>query len=134
MMAASARMVGTVEPSAAVRKSGVDASRYSRAFCEARARARRARRARDDDTRGALTARRVRCARRVPIVVWRAAEMAAVFAAARVAVAASTSEVESPEEISARDAARPNRRKDRIIGTANTPFSETIIGILAEKP
>jgi hypothetical protein len=70
----------------------------------------------------------------VPIVVCRAAETAAVLVEARAAVTASTSAVSIPEESSARDAASPNRRKDRKIGKANTPFSETIIGILAEKP
>ena len=51
-----------------------------------------------------------------------------------VAAAASTSAVNRPEVHSASDTASPSRREDRKIGTANTPLSETIIGILAEKP
>ena len=63
-----------------------------------------------------------------------AAETAAVPAAARVVAAASTSAASRPEVNSASDTASPSRRQDRNIGTAYTPLSETIIGILAEKP
>jgi hypothetical protein len=81
-----------------------------------------------------LTLRRARVARRVPIAVLDVAETATVPAAALVAAAASTSAVNRPEVHSASDTASPSRREDRKIGTANTPLSETIIGILAEKP
>jgi hypothetical protein len=70
----------------------------------------------------------------VPIVVCRAAETVAALAVTRVVFTASTSAVNIAEVSSASDAASPNRRQDRKIGTANTPFSKTIIGILAEKP
>jgi hypothetical protein len=82
---------------------------------------------------GAADAAPVRCARRVPIVGLASGETR-VHGGARRRAPASTSAVQHPEVSSARDAASPNRRQDRKIGTANTPLSETIIGILAEKP
>src|SRR5687768_6090167 len=133
-MAASARTAGTIVPSGIARNSGVWASRNSRVRCAARARAKRARRALELDVRVATTRRRTRGARRVPIAAARADEIAVTDFVARALVAASTSSMAVPDVSSARDAARPNRRQDRNIGTANTPFNETIIGILAEKP
>jgi hypothetical protein len=78
--------------------------------------------------------RRTRGARRVPIAAGRADDMATTAAGALVVSVASTAVAKMADVSSATDAASPNRRQDRKIGTANTPFSKTIVDILAEKP
>jgi hypothetical protein len=70
----------------------------------------------------------------VPIVAGDLADSEAAAADALVVSVASTVVTTEADVSSARDAASPNRRQDRKIGKANTPFSETIISILAEKP
>ena len=70
----------------------------------------------------------------MPIVAGLVVDMETTARDALVVSVASTAVAKVADVSSARDAASPNRRQDRKIGTANTPFSETIIGILAEKP